>query len=67
MIRRLHSFLEILSRFIARLWLTVLYSSVMLPFGIVARIRAARQAPAAPEWRERDNSITDVSRAQRQF
>ena len=67
MIRRVRGFLEAFSRFMARVWLTVLYASVMLPFGIVARIRAARQRPAALEWKARENSSPGVSTAQRQF
>lgn len=67
MIARVRAFLEALSRFMARVWLTVLYSSVMLPFGVIARIRTAGQRPSALEWRAREDSSTDVSKAQRQF
>jgi len=67
MITRLRALLEIFSRFMARVWLTVLYFSVMLPFGIVARIRAQRKPPVPLGWRTREEPATDVTRAQRQF
>jgi hypothetical protein len=67
MIARVRAFLDSLGRFMARVWLTVLYCSVMLPFGVVARMRAARQRPSELNWRAREDSATDVSKAQRQF
>ena len=67
MIARVRAFLDVISRFMARVWLTVLYSSVMLPFGIVARIRSARQGSSPLGWRSREESSADVSKAQRQF
>ena len=67
MISRVRTLLEIPGRFMARVWLTVLYATAMLPFGIVARIRAAPKQRVPLDWRAREESTPDVAKAQRQF
>jgi hypothetical protein len=66
MIGRLRAFLELISCFMGRLWLTVLYFTVVLPFGIAARCallplpaprwHGARAKSATAIWRKRGSS-----------
>jgi hypothetical protein len=67
MIARVRVFLEVVSRFIGRLWLTVLYFSVVLPFGIIARVRAAIRPGAAVAWNVREERAGDLPEARKQF
>jgi hypothetical protein len=69
MIARIRVFFAIVSRFMGRLWLTVLYFTVVLPFGLLARIRAARQhsGKAVPAWNIRPECAADLSDARKQF
>jgi hypothetical protein len=67
MIARARALLEALSRFMARVWLTVLYFTVVLPFGIVARLRISRRGPVALTWRARADSAGNLREAGRQF
>ena len=61
MITRMRAFAEVVSRFMGRLWLTVLYFTVVLPFGIIARVRvAATHRGAAVAWNTRDERAADL-------
>jgi hypothetical protein len=67
MIARLRAFFEILSRFMGRLWLTVLYFTVVLPFGIIARVRAGTGPVAVVAWKKREERGGDLAEARKQF
>jgi hypothetical protein len=69
MIARIRAFFAIVSGFMGRLWLTVLYFTVVLPFGLVARTRAARQRSgnATVAWTKRQERPTDLGEARKQF
>lgn len=67
MIARVRVFLGVVSRFIGRLWLTVLYFTVVLPFGIIARVRAAIHPGAAVAWKVREERAGDLAEARKQF
>jgi hypothetical protein len=67
MIARIRVLLELFSRFMGRFLLTVLYFTVVLPFGIIARLRAsARQAPLVA-WKAKEDRAGDLMEARRQF
>ncbi len=69
MIARIRTFLAIVSRFMGRLWLTVLYFTVVLPFGLVARTRVARQRAGKADvaWNIRQERPADLADARKQF
>jgi hypothetical protein len=67
MIARIRAWMEVLSRFMARVWLTVLYFTAIAPFGLIARLRAARRRPADPAWQARKDSACHLEEARRQF
>jgi hypothetical protein len=69
MIARIRAFFAILSRFMGRLWLTVLYFTIVLPFGLLARIRGGRQRSrnAVVSWNERQERPADLANARKQF
>ena len=69
MIARMRAFFAIVSRFMGRLWLTVLYFTVVLPFGLAARTRAARRhsGNALLAWNIRQERATNLSDARKQF
>jgi hypothetical protein len=67
MIARIRAGMEVLSRVMARVWLTVLYFTVIAPFGLIARLRLARRRPAEPAWQARKDSASLLEEARRQF
>lgn len=68
MIAQLREIGERFSRIMGRLWLTLLYFTVVLPFGIIARFRAEHRRRGEPLWDERAASPTgDLRDAWRQF
>jgi hypothetical protein len=67
MIARIRAWMEVLSRIMARVWLTVFYFTVIAPFGLIARLRHARRRPANPAWQERKDSACQLEEARRQF
>jgi hypothetical protein len=69
MIARIRAFFAIVSRFMGRLWLTVLYFTVVLPFGLLARTRGARRRSdnALLTWNLREERATDLADARKQF
>jgi hypothetical protein len=68
MIAPLRALLGAASRFIGRLWLTVLYFTVVLPFGVVARVRAtATPTGAVVAWTKREERAGDLAEARKQF
>lgn len=68
MIARIRAFFEAVIRFTGRLWLTVLYFTVVLPFGIVARVRAAAtRTEASVAWRRREERAGDLAEARKQY
>jgi hypothetical protein len=67
MITRIRAFFGLVSRFMGRLWLTVLYFTVVLPFGIVARVRAATRPRTAVAWNIREQRADDLAEARKQF
>lgn len=67
MIDRIRSWMEALSRIMARVWLTFLYFTAIAPFGLIAGLRAARRRPANPAWQARKNSTCHLEEARRQF
>jgi hypothetical protein len=69
MISRIRAFLALVSRFMGRLWLTVLYFTAVLPFGLLARVRAARRRSgnAAVAWKIRQERAADLTDARKQF
>ncbi len=60
----LRNSLEFIGRFMGRLWLTLLYFSVVMPFGLLARMRAPRQRLGEPAWilRREPDGINTVRR-----
>jgi hypothetical protein len=69
MIAHIRAFFAIVSRFMGRLWLTVLYFTVVLPFGLLARTRAARRRSgnALVAWNIREERAADLADARKQF
>jgi hypothetical protein len=69
MIARIRAFFAIVSRFMGRLWLTVLYFTVVLPFGLLARMRTARlhSRNAEVAWNVRQERPADLADARKQF
>ena len=72
MIARLRAFLEVFNRFMGRGWLTILYFTVVPPFGALARLRARNHRArnhrfAGPAWSVRKDSAGDLMNARRQF
>jgi hypothetical protein len=67
MIARVRAVLNVVSRFMGRLWLTVLYFTVVLPFGIIARARAAARPNAPVAWKTREDRANDLAEARKQF
>jgi hypothetical protein len=67
MIARIRAWMEALSGFMARVWLTVLYFTAIAPFGLIARLRPARRRPADPAWQARKDSACHLEEARRQF
>jgi hypothetical protein len=67
MIARLRAFLEVFNRFMGRAWLTILYFTVVLPFGVLARLRARNDRRAGPAWSVRKDSAGDLMNARKQF
>jgi hypothetical protein len=62
------AFFVAVTRFIGLLWLTVLYFTIVLPFGIVARVRAAAtRTEGAAAWRRREERAGDMREARKQF
>jgi hypothetical protein len=67
MIARIRAWMEVLSRFMARVWLTALYFTAIAPFGLIARLRPARRRPVDPAWQARKDSACHLEEARRQF
>jgi hypothetical protein len=67
MIARIRGLFELFSRFMGRLLLTLLYFTVVLPFGIIARLRVARRAPPVVAWKAREDRAGDLAEARKQF
>jgi hypothetical protein len=67
MIARIRAGVEVLSRFMARVWLTVLYFTAIAPFGLIGRLRSAGRRPANPAWQARKDSDCHLEEARRQF
>jgi hypothetical protein len=69
MISRIHAFFRVVSRFMSRLWLTVLYLTVVLPFGVMARVRAigGSSGESSPAWSVREERAPDLSEVRKQF
>ena len=67
MIARLCAWFDLAGRFIGRLWLTVLYFTLVLPFGITARVRAGNRPGAAVAWKIREERAGDLAEARKQF
>jgi hypothetical protein len=69
MIARLRAFFASVSRFMGRLWLTVLYFTLVLPFGLLARTRAWRRhsGNTVMTWNIRQERSADLSDARKQF
>jgi hypothetical protein len=67
MTARMRAFFRVVSGFMGRLWLTVLYFTLVLPFGIVARVRAATRPVAAVAWKTREERAGDLAEARKQF
>jgi len=67
MIARIRSWMEVLSRIMARVWLTVLYFTAIAPFGLIARLRPASWRPANPAWQAQKDSACHLEEAGRQF
>jgi hypothetical protein len=69
MIAGIRAFFAIVSRFMGRLWLTVLYFTLVLPFGLLARTRAARERSGNTEvaWTTRHEHPADLANARKQF
>jgi hypothetical protein len=67
MIARIRARLEVLSRFMARVWLTVLYFTAIAPFGLIAMLRLAHRRAARPAWQARKDSACHLEEARRQF
>jgi hypothetical protein len=59
--------MKVISRFMGRVWLTVLYFTAIAPFGLIARLRPARMRPADPAWQAREDSACHLEEARRQF
>jgi hypothetical protein len=67
MIARIRLLLELFSRFMGRLLLTVLYFTVVLPFGIIARLRASAGVAPLVAWKAREERAGDLAEARKQF
>jgi hypothetical protein len=69
MISRIRTFFRVVSRFMSRLWLTVLYFTVVLPFGVMARVRSIgeRSGESSPAWSVREERAPDLSEVRKQF
>jgi hypothetical protein len=67
MIARIRAWMEVLSRIMARVWLTVFYFTLIAPFGLIAKLRPARRPPANPAWQARKDSASQLEEARRQF
>jgi hypothetical protein len=67
MISHVRAWFELAGRFMGRLWLTVLYFTLVLPFGIIARVRAAARPRAAVAWKIREERTGDLGEARKQF
>ena len=67
MITRIRGWMEVLSRIMARVWLTVLYFTAIAPFGLIARLRRPRLRPANPAWQARKDPACNLEEARRQF
>jgi hypothetical protein len=67
MIARIRAWMEVLSRVMARVWLSVLYFTAIAPFGLIARLRPVRRRPALPVWQARKDSSSHLEEARRQF
>jgi hypothetical protein len=69
MIARIRAFFAMVSGFMGRVWLTVLYFTVVLPFGLLARRRAARERLGNAEvaWNVRQERPADLVDARKQF
>ena len=67
MIARIRAWMEVLSRIMGRVWLTVFYFTVIAPFGLIARLRPARRRPANPAWQARKDPACNLEEARRQF
>jgi hypothetical protein len=67
MIVRMRALFGAVSRFMGRLWLTVLYFTAVLPFGIIARLRIVTRTGAAVAWSKREERAGDLAEARKQF
>jgi hypothetical protein len=71
MIARIRAAFEVVSRLMGRVWLTVLYFSVVLPFAIIARVRSATRPRTEVKWNLREeragDSADDLIEARKQF
>ncbi len=67
MIARARAILEAFGRVMSRVWLTVLYFTLILPFGIMARLRKSGQERVALAWRERKEAPATLEEARRQY
>ena len=64
MIARMRALLAAVSRVMGLVWLTVLYFTLILPFGIVARMRGSMRPVA---WSAREDRTADLTEARKQF
>jgi hypothetical protein len=66
MIAKLRAASEIVGRFMGRLWLTVLYFTIVLPFGIIARLSSTNRPQAGVAWTNREEHGGDLEEARKQ-
>jgi hypothetical protein len=66
-IARLRAFFDVLNRNMGRLWLTILYFTAVLPFGIAGRFRARNNPRPGPAWHGRKTPASDLAEARKQF
>jgi hypothetical protein len=67
MIARIRALFAPVSRFMGGLLLTVLYFTIVLPFGIVARLRASASLAPLVVWKAREERAGDLTEARKQF
>jgi hypothetical protein len=59
--------MEVVTRIMGRVWLTVLYFTAIAPFGLIARLRLPRPGRANPAWQARKDPACNLDEARRQF
>jgi hypothetical protein len=67
MIARLRALFALVGRFMGRLLLTALYFTVVLPFGIIARLRASARLVPLVAWKAKEERAGDLKEARKQF